>query len=133
MRALLFAALATLTLVGLWAWLRPAPGPMPVTLAKPAQVAVATAAPTPALRRFSLAVPGSSGTEPMRVAQGERVEITVTSAERDELHLHGYDLALELQAGQPATLTFTAEHAGRFEIELHHHHAGLGVLEVSPR
>lgn len=33
---------------------------------------------------------------------------------------------------EPATLVFTAEHAGRFEIELHHRHAGIGALEVSP-
>ena len=38
-----------------------------------------------------------------------------------------------LRAGEPATLAFTAEHAGRFEIELHHRHAEIGALEVSPR
>lgn len=138
MRLGIFGLLAVALLAALWLWLRPAPS-APAVVA-PAAALQASApqmvevAPEPAPRRFSLAVPAAPGTDGvLRVQQGESVELIVTSAEDDELHLHGYDLALKLRAGMPATLTFTAEHAGRFEIELHHRHAEIGALEVSPR
>ena len=121
----------------MWIWLRPAPTPATPPLSAPQSTAPAVAAapePEAAVRRFSLTVPPTPGSDGvLRVGQGESVELTVTSAEDDELHLHGYDLALKLRAGEPATLAFTAVHAGRFEIELNHRHAEIGALEVSPR
>ncbi|MFA5938756.1 MAG: hypothetical protein WC809_05320 [Sinimarinibacterium sp.] len=138
MRISIFVALAIALLAGLWIWLRPAPeapaAPATAAVSIAAASATASAAPTPEPRRFSLTVPAAADSDGvLRVRQGERVELSVTSAKDDELHLHGYDLSLHLKGGAPATLAFTAEHAGRFEIELHHVHAEIGVLEVSPR
>lgn len=138
MRLGIFGLLAVALLAALWIWLRPPPPPPVVAVpsAVPQESAPprANAVPAPIPRRFSLTVPAAPGADGvLRVQQGESVEVTVTSAEDDELHLHGYDLALKLRAGEPATLAFTAEHAGRFEIELHHRHAEIGALEVSPR
>lgn len=59
---------------------------------------------------------------------GETVKIVVTSDEADELHVHGYDLMLELTPGQPAELTFEAAIPGVFEVELEQ--SGLKVAEL---
>lgn len=55
----------------------------------------------------------------MDVARGQQVTITVTSDVADELHVHGYDLERELKPGEPATITFTADITGVFEVETH--------------
>jgi glucose/arabinose dehydrogenase len=53
------------------------------------------------------------------VPQGHTVLITVTSDEEDELHVHGYDIEVELAPGQPGTVEFVADQAGLFEVETH--------------
>ncbi len=73
------------------------------------------------------------GPETVRVRQGDAVRIAVHSDRADELHLHGYDLHLPLPPGQTVYLSLVAEHAGRFEYELHRAHRVVGVLEVLPR
>ncbi|HEX6194902.1 MAG TPA: hypothetical protein VFZ37_03265 [Jiangellaceae bacterium] len=62
------------------------------------------------------------------VARGADVRIEVTSDTADELHLHGYDLGLEVEPGEPAVLEFTADIEGRFELETHE--LGLPVLQL---
>ena len=74
-----------------------------------------------------------SGPESILVHAGEVVNLEVTSDRADELHLHGYDLHLQLQPGQPGQLRFTAVHSGRFDFELHHADLELGVLQVLPQ
>lgn len=58
-------------------------------------------------------------TQTIQAKQGQKVMITVTSDEADELHVHGYDKEVELQAGKPGSVTFTADTKGTFEIETH--------------
>jgi FtsP/CotA-like multicopper oxidase with cupredoxin domain len=74
-----------------------------------------------------------AGPAVIKLKQGDRVTLRVTSDSNDELHVHGYDLHLNLIAGQPAELSFKADHSGRFEYELHHAHSDLGAFEVYPR
>lgn len=56
------------------------------------------------------------------VRVGQQVVLNVTSDEDDEIHAHtggdGYEL--EVEAGVPATGTFTLDSAGSFEVESHH-------------
>jgi plastocyanin len=73
------------------------------------------------------------GPSEIDVAEGDTVNWRVTSDEPDELHLHGYDMHLSLQAGKTETLTFVASRTGRFPIELHRADVELAVLEVYPR
>lgn len=138
----IFFGLAMAVLAGLWMLLKPLQPPAsPPALAAPQAAASGAPAPAslpveatvvvPAPKRFELD-PQANGTV-MQVQVGDDVELTITTAGNDELHLHGYDLALPLRAGEPGALRFIAEHAGRFELELHHAHAELGVLEVLPR
>jgi uncharacterized cupredoxin-like copper-binding protein len=58
-------------------------------------------------------------TQTVKAEQGQRVMVTVTSDEADELHVHGYGKEVELQPGKPGSVTFTADTKGTFEIETH--------------
>lgn len=135
MRLAIFAALALLLLGGLWVALRPPPSPAVAPVVVEAEAGVAAARAVPAMQRFELSVPLADGIPraTWRVQAGDPVKIVVTSAHDDELHLHGYDLSTQLRAGEPGTLSFVAEHAGRFDLELHRGHAEIAVLEVAPR
>ena len=73
-----------------------------------------------------------SGPQRISVRRGQQVNISIDTDSDDELHVHGYDLHLNLQAGEPATLGFVADKTGRFELELHQAHQTLAALEVHP-
>lgn len=79
----------------------------------------------------------AAGPEAIRVTQGDEVRLRLTSDQDAELHLHGYDLHVRLQAGTPREWTFVAKHSGRFEFELHGKdrgaHEAISVIEVMPR
>ena len=141
--ALLFLGLAVAVLVGLFYGLREKP-----EVAAPAAVSAQTAAAAPVTnaqsaapesakpKSFELVVSKGklvSGPAVIQVCEGDDVQLLITSDQADELHMHGYDLHLSLKANTPATLSFRAEHSGRFDYELHHAHAELGTLEVQPR
>ena len=63
---------------------------------------------------------------------GSDVVFTVTSDVADEVHLHGYDVSADVAPGSPATIRFTAEAPGRFELELENTGVQVAELEVSP-
>lgn len=62
------------------------------------------------------------------VALGDPVAISVTSDIADEVHLHTYDLMVDVAAGETVTLEFSATIPGIFEMELESAH--LQVLEL---
>lgn len=73
----------------------------------------------------------SGDTGRVQVAKGAAVTLVVTSDAADEVHVHGYDIEKELTPGTPATLQFTANVTGVFEVELHHANTVLLRLQVS--
>lgn len=127
MRIKSVATLLTLVilLAGLWLYFQPAP-----TSVNPAAV-TETTAPAPVFQ-FRVSKSAVTGPGTMVVRQGQNVRIVVESDVPDEIHLHGYNLSMQLNPGMPQTLEFTATHAGRFELELHKQHLQLGTLEVYP-
>ncbi len=52
------------------------------------------------------------------VHKGDEVVLVVTSDVADEIHLHGYDMSRDVEAGGTVRLPFTATIPGRFEVEL---------------
>jgi hypothetical protein len=72
----------------------------------------------------------SPPTHRVKVAKDTAVRLLVTSDVNEELHVHGYDLMKELPAGQQATLDFTADQAGVFEVEAEESGLQLAQLEV---
>ena len=66
------------------------------------------------------------------IEQGEKVVLVVRSDSGEAVHLHGYNLEKEIVPGEPVRLPFTANIAGRFELELHPTDTLLAVIEVKP-
>ncbi|MEU0266766.1 hypothetical protein [Nocardioides sp. NPDC006303] len=64
------------------------------------------------------------------VAVGDRVELKVTSDVSDEVHLHGYDIAEDVDPGTPATISFVADVPGQFDAELEQRHQKILEFEV---
>ena len=50
----------------------------------------------------------------------------------EAVHLHGYNIEKDVVPGQAVRMPFTANIAGRFEVELHPTDALLAVIEVKP-
>lgn len=111
-----------------------APAPTPAgTTSPPGQAAEEEPAPTPAGRTVTITVVGGEpegGIERIRVAQGETITLVVTSDAPGTVHVHGYDLTEEVTAGGQATLRFTADSAGVYEVEIEETHVVLAELEV---
>ena len=66
------------------------------------------------------------------IDQGDKVVLVVRTDSGDAVHLHGYNIEQEIVPGKPLRLPFTANIAGRFEVELHPTDTLLAVLEVKP-
>ena len=71
-------------------------------------------------------------TDRVAVSVGSTVAITATSDVADEIHIHGFNKFLELTPGVEATMTFTANAPGLFEVELEKAGTFLFELEVGP-
>ena len=63
-----------------------------------------------------------------QVAKGSTVTLQVTSDIVDEVHLHGYDKAVNTVANQPVQIVFKADASGVFEVELHK--KGLKLVDI---
>lgn len=72
----------------------------------------------------------SSAGDRLQVAIGETVRLEVASDTAEEVHVHGYDLSADVAPGQAASLAFTADIPGIFEVELEKSHTPLLSLEV---
>jgi FtsP/CotA-like multicopper oxidase with cupredoxin domain len=69
----------------------------------------------------------------LTVTEGERVRFRVRHATAEEVHVHGYDIAKDIEAGQTATISFPATIEGIFEVELEESGVPLGSIKVEPR
>ncbi len=66
------------------------------------------------------------------VDEGDKVVLVVRTDSGEAVHLHGYNIEKEVVPGKAVRLPFTANIAGRFEVELHPTDALLAVIEVQP-
>lgn len=87
------------------------------------------------IRDFSITIADEKviGDGRMRVVEGDTVSISVLSNNDHELHIHGYDTLVNLDANMTASIQFVADRPGRFEAELHDTDTTVFVLEVQPR
>ena len=72
----------------------------------------------------------SGETGRVTVPLGSPVTLSVTSDVADEIHLHGYDRQAEIPAGGTASISFTANIPGIFEMELERSKLQLLQLRV---
>jgi hypothetical protein len=80
------------------------------------------------------------GDQVIRLIQGQLVEIVWITDETAELHMHGYDIRVEISPDAPAEMTFTAHATGRFAVTSHgfggehgHGHETLIYIEIHPK
>lgn len=66
----------------------------------------------------------------VEVGQGETVRLVVTSDVDDQIHVHGYEVEADLEAGRPTSVEFRADTPGVFEVETHEDGLELVQLEV---
>lgn len=66
----------------------------------------------------------------VEVPKDSQVRLIVTSDVDDELHVHGYEVEEELEAGRPTTVELTADQTGIFEVETHESELELLQLVV---
>ena len=66
-----------------------------------------------------------------QVDLGETVTVRVMSDVTDHIHLHGYDVMVDVVAGETADVVFDATIPGVFEIELEESGVPLLELEIS--
>jgi hypothetical protein len=60
------------------------------------------------------------GSKDVSATQGDHLTMTLHTDVPAELHVHGYELAKDIDAGKTGSISFTANATGEFEIEAHH-------------
>jgi hypothetical protein len=119
-RAVLFFVLAMVALThSLSEWPVVGPSGLAAEAVKPIRIAVA-------IKNRSLANPVQKD---IRITQGDVLKLVFTTDEPAELHLHGYDIYLNVVPGTPAVLRVDAKIAGRYALESHR----FGSVATEPR
>ena len=67
----------------------------------------------------------------MEVPVDSQVRLQVTSDVDDELHVHGFEVEEELEAGRTTTVELTTDQQGVFDVETHE--SGLLLLQPQQR
>ena len=111
----------------------PAPAPSPATSsAGPDATAAPSPTPTGTVIEVTYAAGELTGVEPrVEVPLGQQVVLRVTSDVVEEIHVHGYDLYVDIPAGGTGEVEFTADLAGGYEVELHEIGRPIFQLRVS--
>ena len=90
-------------------------------------------APTLAVHTISVKVRGGKATGDtgkVTVPLGSPVVISVSSDVADEIHVHGYERTVKVPAASTASVVFTANKPGTFEVELENPQVPLLQLQV---
>lgn len=76
----------------------------------------------------------------IRLTEEQEIRIVWTTDEAAELHIHGYDIRIDISPDAPAEISFTAYATGRFAVTSHgfggdhgHGHETLLYIEVYPK
>ena len=82
---------------------------------------------------FEIVIEGSTvtGGGRLTVPVGETVTLRFTSDVADEVHIHGYDIYVDLAPGETGEVSFPADIPGTVEIELHNGGRAIASLEAS--
>ena len=71
------------------------------------------------------------GADRFEVSEGDLVRVTIASDAAEEVHVHGYEIFVDVGPDEDAEVTFTADIQGRFEIEFEQSGAFIAELVVS--
>jgi pyruvate/2-oxoglutarate dehydrogenase complex dihydrolipoamide acyltransferase (E2) component len=92
-----------------------------------------TATPTPTPTPTPVPLLQGGKVTKLRYTEDETVKFRVTSDVDEEVHVHGYDIAKDIPAGETVTVSFPADITGIFEIEYEHAGEQIGQLRVDPK
>ena len=92
-----------------------------------------TTAPEPEIQTIRV-VDGKpqGGVKTLSFKKDDQVRFKVQSDTADEIHVHGYDLKKDVQAGGSVQFSFKGDIEGRFEVELENAGVQIANLEVTP-
>ena len=72
------------------------------------------------------------GVQELAFSSGDRIRFRVTSDAPAEVHLHGYNVMMDVEPGRPVTFDVPANIEGIFEVELEETAVQIAEVEVSP-
>ncbi|MGI9556757.1 MAG: hypothetical protein ACR2N5_02325 [Solirubrobacterales bacterium] len=72
------------------------------------------------------------GVAELEYSKGDDVRFRVRSDVAEEVHVHGYDIFMEVEAGGSVDFDFPADIDGIFEVELEGSHTQIAELRVNP-
>lgn len=72
------------------------------------------------------------GVRGLEYSSGDTIRFRVRSDVADEIHVHGYDLMKDVEAGGTVSFDFPADIEGVFEVEMEDRGAQLAELRVNP-
>jgi hypothetical protein len=72
------------------------------------------------------------GVQELAFESGDRIRFRVTSDAPAEVHLHGYNVMMDVEPGKPVTFDVPADIEGIFEVELEETAVQIAEVEVSP-
>ena len=98
------------------------------TTDQPEETSTPTPTPTPELPLL-----GGSKIVKLDYKEGDTVRFRVTSDTPEEVHIHGYDIAEDLEPGKVTTVSFPASITGIFEIEYEGQGKQIAELRVDPK
>jgi ABC-type glycerol-3-phosphate transport system substrate-binding protein len=108
---------------------------MPATTTTETMTAETTTTSAPEPRTITVVVEAGrpkGGIQRPTVDKGDKVVLVVRTDSGEAVHLHGYNIEKDVVPGKAVRMPFTANIAGRFEVELHPTDALLAVIEVKP-
>lgn len=137
MRNFIYAILAIISLIALWLFMVPSAPKTPVVAFAASPEPATTIEPKTAIDtadyHWQIQSGKIIGPQHIVVPENETLLLSFISDVPDEVHLHGYEQAVQINANELATLSVRLEHSGRFELETHRLHRVISVLEVEPR
>ena len=90
-------------------------------------------APTPSVRTITIVLKDgkvSPNGDRVDLDKGEPFVLDITSDRDDEVHVHGFDKEIEVEAGEHVQVQVVADRTGRFEVESHHPEMLIVTLQI---
>lgn len=103
------------------------------TAAPAATSAGTAAAPAPEVKTVTVKDgKPEGGVQRLAYDKGDTVRFRIDSDTADEIHVHGYDLMKDVEAGGSVAFTFPAKFDGKYEVELEDAGVQIASLEIQP-
>lgn len=72
------------------------------------------------------------GVQELTFTEGDDIRFRVDSDVHEEVHFHGYEVAMDVEAGGSVTFDVPATITGKFEVELEHSVVPIAEITVNP-